>query len=602
MINRIRNSRDYLREIFRKPHPVESRFRYKDILFFLRFAKPVWGLGIISMGLIFVTSGINALLPLGSKVLIDFIIMKEGFKRVEDFLNLLHLEKFIDPARYFLSSLNLMIITALILGLIIGITGLLQRYLTFKFQQESVVNMQTTLFDHLLSFPLTFFKTKQTGYLMSRVSDDINRIQLLFSYSIPQITSSLFYLSFGIIILFTLNIKLSLILVCVIPFYVLINYFFAGRLRSISWRDMEKSAGLSGNFQEAISGIELIKSFAAEKREVGKVSATLRNVMRTRMKHTILSSISNYTMSGSRLILTLLIVWLGVHEKSKGTMTVGDFVAFTTYILFLSNSMNQLSSFFIMLQPIFAAMHRIMEIFRMIPEFDSSRKSGALIRPEKIRGEIEFKDVSFAYEEDRPALTDISFKVNPGNVIAIVGHSGAGKTTLINLLLKFYSPKSGSILLDGYDLKDIDHNWLRHQIGVVSQETFLFYDTIENNIKYGRPSATREEVIAAARKAHIHNDIESFPGKYDTKVGERGSTLSVGQKQRISIARAFLKDPKILIFDEPTSALDAETEGLIKDSFNELIKDRTTFIISHRKSVVDSAHKIVVLDKGRIIS
>ncbi|MCC6544505.1 MAG: ABC transporter ATP-binding protein [Nitrospirae bacterium] len=553
------------------------------------------------MGLIFVTSGINALLPLGSKVLIDFIIMKEGFKKVEDYLKLLHLEKFIDPARYFLGSLNLMIITALILGLIIGITGLLQRYLTFKFQQESVLNMQTTLFDHLLSFPLTFFKGKQTGYLMSRVSDDINRIQLLFSYSIPQITSSLFYLSFGIIILFTLNIKLSLILICVIPFYVLINYFFAGRLRSISWRDMEKSAGLSGNFQEAISGIELIKSFAAEKREVGKVSATLRNVMRTRMKHTILSSISNYTMSGSRLILTLLIVWLGVHEKSKGTMTVGDFVAFTTYILFLSNSMNQLSSFFIMLQPIFAAMHRIMEIFRMIPEFDSNRKSGALIRPEKIRGEIEFKDVSFAYEEDRPALTDISFKVNPGNVIAIVGHSGAGKTTLINLLLKFYSPKSGSILLDGNDLKDIDHHWLRHQIGVVSQETFLFHDTIENNIKYGRPSATREEVIAAARKAHIHNDIESFPGRYDTKVGERGSTLSVGQKQRISIARAFLKDPKILIFDESTSALDAETEGLIKDSFNELIKDRTTFIISHRKSVVDSADKIVVLDKGRII-
>jgi len=436
---------------------------------------------------------------------------------------------------------------------------------------------------------------------MSRVSDDINRIQLLFSYSIPQITSSLFYLSFGIIILFSLNIKLSLILICIIPFYVLINYFFAGRLRSISWSDMEKSARVSGNFQEAISGIELIKSFAAEKREVGKVSATLRTVMRTRMKHTILSSISNYTMSGSRLILTLLIVWLGVHEKLKGTMTVGDFVAFTTYVLFLSNSMNQLSSFFIMLQPLFASMHRILEIFRMLPEFDSNRKSAALIRPEKILGEIEYKNVSFSYEENKPALEDISFKVYPGNVIAIVGHSGAGKTTLINLLLKFYPVKSGSILLDGYDLKDIDHNWLRQQIGVVSQETFLFHDTIENNIKYGRQSATREEVIAAARKAHIHNDIESLSGKYDTMVGERGSTLSVGQKQRISIARAFLKDPKILIFDEPTSALDAETERLIKDSFNLLIKDRTTFIISHRMSVIDTAHKIVVLDKGKLM-
>ena len=588
MINTIKNSKDYLREIFGRPHPVETRFRYKDILFFLRFAKPVWRLGIICMGLMLITSGVTALLPLGSKVLIDFIIMKEG------------VEKLIVPARYFMGSLNLMIITALILGIIIGITGLIQRYLTFKFQQESVFNMQTTLFDHLLSFPLIFFKKKQTGYLMSRVSDDINRIQMLFSYSIPQITSSLFYLSFGIIILFSLNIKLSLILICIIPFYVLINYFFAGRLRSISWSDMEKSARVSGNFQEAISGIELIKSFAAEKREVGKVSATLRTVMRTRMKHTILSSISNYTMSGSRLILTLLIVWLGVHEKLKGTMTVGDFVAFTTYVLFLSNSMNQLSSFFIMLQPLFASMHRILEIFRMLPEFDSNRKSAALIRPEKIQGEIEFKNVSFSYEENKPALTDISFKVYPGNVIAIVGHSGAGKTTLINLLLKFYPVKSGSILLDGNDLKDLDPHWLRQQIGVVSQETFLFHDTIENNIKYGRQSATREEVIAAARKAHIHNDIELLSGKYDTMVGERGSTLSVGQKQRISIARAFLKDPKILIFDEPTSALDAETEGLIKDSFNELIKGRTTFIISHRMSLIDTADKIVVLDKGRL--
>lgn len=293
MMNTIKNSRDYLREIFRKPDHIKSGFRYKDILFFLRFSKPVWRLGIICMGLMFITSGINALLPLGSKVLIDFIIMKEGFQKVEKFLQLLHLEKLIDPARYFLGSLNLMIITALMLGIIIGITGLIQRYLTFQFQQESVFNMQTTLFDHLLSFPLTFFKKKQTGYLMSRVSDDINRIQMLFSYSIPQIISTIFYLSFGIIILFSLNIKLSLILISIIPIYVLINYFFAGRLRSISWSDMERSARVSGNFQEAISGIELIKSFAAEKREVGKVSAALRNVMRTRMKHTILSSISN---------------------------------------------------------------------------------------------------------------------------------------------------------------------------------------------------------------------------------------------------------------------------------------------------------------------
>jgi len=218
-----------------------------------------------------------------------------------------------------------------------------------------------------------------------------------------------------------------------------------------------------------------------------------------------------------------------------------------------------------------------------------------------MRGKIKFENVSFSYEAGNPVLMNINFTANPGDVVALVGQTGAGKTTLINLLLKFYAPQSGSIHVDDHVLKDINPNWLRQQIGVVSQETFLFFDTIENNIKYGKPSATREEVAAAAQKAYIHNDIETFPDKYDTMVGERGSTLSVGQKQRISIARVFLKDPKILIFDEPTSALDIETESLIKESLNELTKNRTTFIISHRMSVMDVAHKILVLDKGRLI-
>ena len=282
-------------------------------------------------------------------------------------------------------------------------------------------------------------------------------------------------------------------------------------------------------------------------------------------------------------------------------MTVGDFVAYISYVLILSNSINQLSSFYIMLQPVFASMDRLMEIFRMIPEFGHEKESKLLLTPEKIRGKIKFENVSFSYEVSNPVLMNINFTANPGDVVALVGQTGAGKTTLINLLLKFYIPQSGSIYVDDHALKDINPNWLRQQIGVVSQETFLFYDTIENNIKYGKPSAARQEVAAAAKKAHIHNDIESFPDKYDTMVGERGSTLSVGQKQRISIARAFLKDPRILIFDEPTSALDAYTERMFKDSLNELIRDRTTFIISHQMSVIDVAHKILILDKGRLI-
>ena len=601
MTNTIEKLRKYLKEIFKRPDPLETSFRYRDILFFLRFARPVWKLGVISLALMFITSGFSALMPLGSKILVDFIILKEGFQKVESFLQLFHLERLIEPVRYFLGSLNLIIFTVLVMSIIIGTARLAQRYVTFKFQQESIFNLHTTLFDHLLRFPMTFFKKKQTGYLMSRVYSDVDNIQYLFSQSFPQITSTLFYLSFGIIILFSLNIKLSLILVCIIPFYLLLNYFIAGRLRDISRSEMERGGAASGDFQEAISGIELIKSFASEKREVDKVSVTLKNVMRSRMKRTILSSISDYTTSGARLLLTLLIIWFGVREKLKGTMTVGDFVAYISYILILSNSINQLSSFYLMLQPVFASMDRLMEIFRIIPEFGHEKESKLLLTPERIRGKIKFENVSFSYEASNPVLMNINFTANPGDVVALVGQTGAGKTTLINLLLKFYAPQSGSIHVDDHVLKDINPNWLRQQIGVVSQETFLFFDTIENNIKYGKPSATREEVAAAAQKAYIHNDIETFPDKYDTMVGERGSTLSVGQKQRISIARVFLKDPKILIFDEPTSALDIETESLIKESLNELTKNRTTFIISHRMSVMDVAHKILVLDKGRLI-
>jgi subfamily B ATP-binding cassette protein MsbA len=254
--------------------------------------------------------------------------------------------------------------------------------------------------------------------------------------------------------------------------------------------------------------------------------------------------------------------------------------------------------FHISLQPIFASLERLTEIFRLVPEFKKEEK---LAKFDKVIGEIRFKNVSFSYEEGQPVLENISFTTHPGEIIALVGPSGSGKTTLINLILKFYTPQSGSIYFDGLDLKEISPKWLREQIGVVSQEVFLFNDTIERNIKYGKPNATKEEAIDVAKMANIHEDIEGFANKYETEIGERGIRLSAGQRQRISIARAFLKNPPILIFDEPTSALDADTESLIKDSLKKLTGNRTTFIIAHRLSIIDIAHKILVIEKGKIV-
>jgi subfamily B ATP-binding cassette protein MsbA len=294
-------------------------------------------------------------------------------------------------------------------------------------------------------------------------------------------------------------------------------------------------------------------------------------------------------------------MWFGAKEILKGSMTVGDYVAFTSYVIYLSSSINNLSMFHITLQPIFASMGRLMEIFRLVPEFKKEEKSKSLVKLDKVTGEIKFENVSFSYEEGQPVLKNISFTAHTGEIIALVGPSGSGKTTLINLVLKFYIPQSGSIYLDGHDLKEIDTKWLREQIGVVSQDVFLFNDTIEKNIKYGNPHATREEVISTAKKANIHDDVEMLANKYETEIGERGTRLSAGQRQRISIARAFLKNPPILIFDEPTSALDVDTESLIKDSLKKLTGNRTTFIIAHRLSTIDIAHKILVIEKGRIV-
>ncbi len=311
-------------------------------------------------------------------------------------------------------------------------------------------------------------------------------------------------------------------------------------------------------------------------------------------------SLASSFMSGTMFALTVVVMLLGARDIQNGSMTIGDYVAFITYIMFLSNAVNTLYRTYLTFQPAFASMDRLKEMFSIVPEFEWDLKT-PLKKLDKVKGDIRFDNVSFSYNDKEPVLENISFNAKAGEAVALVGHSGAGKTTLTSLLLKLYLPKSGVIYLDGVDLNDLDYAWLRNQISVVSQDIFLFNDTIENNIRYGKASAVREDVIRVAKKAHIDDFIDKLPNGYDTLIGERGTKLSYGQRQRISIARAFLKDAPIIILDEPTSSIDTETEKFLKESLDELMKGRTTFIISHRMSLTDIADKILVIEDGKIV-
>jgi subfamily B ATP-binding cassette protein MsbA len=600
MFGKIKEKTAYFRELLKAPEPPRFELSYRDAIFFTRFARPVWKLAAVSLLLTVLTTGLGSLLPLSGKVLIDFVVMKEGLGRVEGFLRSAGLGNLIPYFRHFLGSLDLVVLSVLVIGFMVGATGMLQKYLFLRFQHEVTFNLQTSLFNHLLRFPLSFYRKRTTGYLMSRVSDDISEFQAFFSQSVVQIATKFFYVCFGIAIVFALSFKLAIVLTGILPVYALINYFFAGRLRSTSDRELESAARVTQDIQEVLSGVETVKAYFAEEKEGKRVSGSIRSAVSLRVRRTALYLLSQYSVGGVQFLLLLFIMWLGINEITRGRMTVGDYVAFTSYVVYLSGAIKTLSVFHIMLQPAFASMGRLSELFRFLPEFREVEGGGALAGPDNIRGEIRFDDVSFSYEEGRPILEGISFTARPGEIVALVGASGAGKTTLINLILRFYPPGSGAIYLDGLNIEGVSPGWLRQQIGAVSQEIFLFNASVESNIKYGCPGASRRDVMDAARKAGIHDDIMGLPDAYDAEIGERGATLSEGQRQRLSIARAFLKKPPILVLDEPASALDALTESMLKGSIKELTRNKTTFIISHRLSLADIASRIIVLEGGRI--
>ena len=584
-----RRSIAFTRDILRQPAKTGGGLRFSDIAFFLRFARPIRRAGALALVTTALVSAEKTVLPLSLKIFVDNILLGEAVAP----------DALLAGTGGILSSLNILVAALLVLGLLTGATDLARNYWTARFREGYAFNLQTALFEHVLGFPLSYFKSQQTGYIMSRLSDDVQILQYTVSQYLPQIVANALYAAFTLVILGALNIRLTLVVLAFIPLYILVNAVFIRRIRAAVHRERERQAYVSRDLAEVISGIDTVKSHAAEDREVHRVSGTLRNMVDARIRSTMLSAFSEYFRVGTMSLMLIAVIWFGGNDVLAGAMTVGDFVAFAVYIMTFAPTVSTFFAFPVVMQPAATSAARLRELFAMQGEPGALPDAGGFV-PDAVQGRIEFSRVWFGYGEDTPVLRDAQFVIRPGEVVAVVGRTGAGKTTLINLILRAFSPEKGTITLDGRDLSTLDPRWLRRQISIVSQDLFLFHTTIEENIRYSRPDATAGDVVEAAEKAQIHDDIVRLQDGYQTVVGERGARLSVGQRQRIAIARAFLKDAPILILDEPTSALDLRTEDRIRQTLRDLVRDRTTILVSHRPSLLEIADRVLTIEDGRV--
>jgi len=472
-----------------------------------------------------------------------------------------------------------------------------QEYLSYFVAQRIIVDLRNQVYEHLQDLSLDFYAKWNTGELVSRVMNDIQTLQAtLFTGFVTLIPHSLLLLGLmGYI--FWLNWQLSLLTLVALPLIVQVIRIFAKEIREISEGVQQKAADITSHLQETISQVKTVKSFAMEKEELAKFKGKTEKSFDISMRAVQILATQNPVIALLQTIAVVGIVWFGGREIISGSLSLPQLISFATALGIMTDPGNTLSKAYSIIQQGMASTKRIFEVLDVKPSI--ADLPGAKKLP-RINGEINFENISFAYENEE-VLQNINLKVKPGEIIALVGRTGAGKSTLTSLLLRFYDPTSGRILVDGQDIKTAKLESLRKQIAVVPQEIALFSGTIKDNIAYGRPNASEAEIIEAAKFANIHDFINSLPKKYETQVAERGSRLSGGERQRVAIARAILRDPRILILDEATSSLDAETESLIRDALELLMKGRTTFIIAHRLYAVEHANRIVVIDNKQIL-
>jgi subfamily B ATP-binding cassette protein MsbA len=494
----------------------------------------------------------------------------------------------------------LMVVPLAILGIFFvkGFFYYIYNYLLVKVGQSVIRDLRNKIYSHIQSLPLSFFNKKPTGELISRIISDVTLIQGAVSNILVGILKDTCQVIFLIGVIFYQDWRMASIAMISLPLVVYPIVKFGRRHRRLSRGNQQITAEVSNILYETITGNRIVKAFGMEKYEISRFADTLDRLFAIVMRDTRIRAISHPLMEFLGGIGISLVVWYGGSQVLAGKSTPGTFFSFLTALIMIYEPIKGISAINNSLQQGIAAAERVFDILDVKPDVPEKKDASEL---QTIKDVIEFKDVRFGYEKDTEVLKGINLKVRVGEVLALVGSSGGGKSTLVNLIPRFFDVSRGSLTIDGRDIRDVTFKSLRKQIGIVTQQTILFNDTVRNNIAYGDPGASEEQIIDAARAAHALGFIQQLANGFETVIGESGARLSGGQRQRLSIARAILKNAPILILDEATSSLDTESEREVQLAIENLVQSRTTFVIAHRLSTIRNAHRIIVIQDGTIV-
>jgi ABC-type multidrug transport system fused ATPase/permease subunit len=571
-----------------------SKESIKEILFVFKYLKPYnsYFIG----GLIFIS--LSAISTLAFPFLMGKMIDSVSNKNISSSITQINQLGIMDHLKSDNWSLNMVLLLIFIQLSVQTIFSFMRVYLLTKAGTNATADLRRNLYAQLISLPMSFYSSRRVGDLSSRISADTGQIQDTVSFVFAEFLRGLLTLIFGLTFIFSISWQLALIMLSVVPFIAISAVVFGAKIRKMSKMETDMLADSGTMVQETLQGIGVVKAFTAEKIEVGRYQNIMSKLVEFAIKSGTYRGVFVSFIIFSVFGAISFVVWYGAGMVIDGQLQVGQLMSFVIYSVFVGGTLGGFADMFGQLQKTIGATQRVRELMVMTGESNQLSTDKVVIE-----GDIAFNNVDFSYasRSEVQVLNGINFKVKQGQQVALVGGSGGGKSTIASLLMRFYDVNKGEILIDGKPIESYLLADLRRHIAYVPQDVMLFGGTIYENILYGNPNASKDEVIEAAQKANALEFIQSFPDQFETKVGERGIQLSGGQKQRIAIARAVIKNPSILILDEATSALDSESEKLVQSALDNLMKDRTSIVIAHRLSTIRNADLIVVLDKGSIV-